>query len=148
IRDLAIDANHDIIVGSSAVSAVGFPAGWFANAFQKTIHGDRDGLVAKIQGDGSRVEWASFLGGSDFESNGISVRATATGILVATTTKSSDLPTPNGFDHALSGSSDMYLAKLSLDGASLVYATYVGGSGGEATETHHVSVARHGNAAL
>ncbi|HTL04363.1 MAG TPA: SBBP repeat-containing protein [Gemmatimonadales bacterium] len=146
IRDIAIDANHDIYVATSVVLTGSFPAAWFTNAFQKTVRGDRDALVAKITGDGSRVEWATLLGGTNYESNGISVRAAPSGIFVATTTTSADMPTPNGFAHSLRGSSDVYLAKLSLDGSQLLYGTYVGGSGAEQTETHHLAIDGQGNA--
>jgi hypothetical protein len=148
IRDLAIDSNHDIYVATSAVALAGFPGTWFANAYQKTIRGGRDALIAKIKGDGSRVEWATLLGGSGEETNGISIRVDATGVYTATTTGSADMPTPNGFGHTLRGTSDVFLAKLSLDGSTLLYGTYVGGSGNEATETHHIALDTQGNAYL
>jgi hypothetical protein len=148
IRDLAIDANHDIYVASTTPLVGNFPAPWFANAYQKTVRGGQDALIAKIKGDGSRVEWATLLGGSQDESIGISVRVNATGVYVATSTKSADLPTPNGFSHTLNGTGDVYVAKLSLDGSSLLYGTFVGGSGPEGTETHHLAVDNQGNAFL
>jgi hypothetical protein len=148
IRDLAVDANHDIYIGTSASFLGTFPAAWFANAYQKTIRGGRDALVAKIKGDGSRVEWATLLGGSSEENNGISIRVDAAGVYFATTTTSTDMPTPNGFSHTLNGSSDVYVAKLSRDGSTLLYGSYVGGSGGEGTETHHIAVDAQGNLVL
>lgn len=148
VRDLAIDANHDIYVGSAVTLTGNFPAAWFANAFQKTVSGSADALVAKIKGDGSAVEWATFVGGTGQETVGISIRADATGVYFLTTTKSADMPTPNGFGHTLQGVSDVYAAKLSPDGASLVYGTYVGGGAGEGTETHHLAIDGQGGAIL
>ncbi|HEV8149924.1 MAG TPA: SBBP repeat-containing protein, partial [Gemmatimonadales bacterium] len=106
IRDIAIDANHDIYVASAIHAVDTLPSAWFATAYQKTIHGEGDALIAKIKGDGSRVEWATILGGSKDESIGISIRVNASGVYVATSTTSPDMPTPNGFSHTLNGTGD------------------------------------------
>lgn len=144
IRDIAVDANHDIYLVTSD-SVGGFPSGWFANAYQKTIKGGRDFLVAKLKGDGSQVLWATYLGGSANEGNTNSIRVDASGVYVTGFTHSSDLPTPNGFDHTLGGPADVYLAKLSLDGSQLLWGTYIGGSGQEDSETHQMWVSPQGN---
>ena len=123
-----------------------FPSAWFTNSYQKSVRGGRDALVAKIKGDGSGVVWASFLGGSGDEGNTNSIQVDGTGVYVAMFTLSADAPTPNGFDHTLSGGSDVYLAKLSLDGSQLLYGTYIGGSGAEDTETHQLAIDGQGNA--
>jgi hypothetical protein len=146
IRDIAIDANHDIYVVSSMVAVDTFPSAWFANSYQSQVRGGRDALVAKIRGDGSGVAWATFLGGSGDEGNTNTVMVDGSGVYVAMFTLSPDAPTPNGFDHTLSGHSDIYLAKLTLDGSRLLYATYIGGSGGEDTETHQLALDAQGNA--
>jgi hypothetical protein len=146
MRDIAIDANHDIYVVSSMVAVDTFPSAWFANSYQSQVRGGRDALVAKIRGDGSGVAWATFLGGSGDEGNTNTVMVDGSGVYVAMFTLSPDAPTPNGFDHTLSGHSDIYLAKLTLDGSRLLYATYSGGSGGEDTETHQLALDAQGNA--
>lgn len=145
IRDIAVDANHDIYVISSD-STDNFPAGWFTNAYQQTRKGARDALIAKIKGDGSQVLWATYLGGSGQEGNTNSIRVDGNALYVSMFTLSADMPTPGGFDHALGGTSDVYVAKLSLDGSTLLYGTYVGGSGGETSETHQLWVDAQGYA--
>jgi hypothetical protein len=65
---------------------------------------------------------------------------------VAINTQSPDMPTPNGFDHSLGGSGDIYVARLSLDGSQLLYGTYVGGSGEEGAETHQLALDGQANA--
>jgi len=147
IRDIDVDANHDIYIISSD-STGNYPSSWFANAFQKTLAGGRDVLVAKIKADGSQVLWATYLGGSGVEGNTNSIRVTPTGVFVSTFTRSPDMPTPGGFDHALGGTSDVYVAKLSLDGSTLLYGTYVGGSGREDSETHQLWVDAQGYAVV
>ncbi|MEO8634270.1 MAG: SBBP repeat-containing protein [Gemmatimonadales bacterium] len=145
IRDVAVDANHDIYIISSD-STDHFPSTWFTNAYQKTRAGARDVLIAKIKGDGSQVLWATYLGGSGQEGNTNSIRVDANGVYVSMFTLSADMPTPGGFDHTLGGPSDAYVAKLSLDGSTLLYGTYVGGSGGETSETHQLWVDAQGYA--
>ncbi|HXE57627.1 MAG TPA: SBBP repeat-containing protein [Gemmatimonadales bacterium] len=146
IRDLALGPGGDIwIVTSDDLGD--FPSTWFANTAQPTIRGGRDALVARISADGSRVVWATYLGGSADEGNTNTIRVDRQGnAYVAMFTHSPDAPTPNGFDGSLSGPSDTYVAKLSADGSTLLYATYVGGSGGEDTETHQLAVDSSGNA--
>lgn len=147
IRDIAVDANHDIYLVTSD-STDGFPASWFATAYQKTRAGGRDAMIAKVKGDGSQVLWATYLGGSGSEGNTNSIRVTGSAVFVSLFTRSTDMPTPNGFDHTLGGNSDVYVAKLSLDGTTLLYGTYVGGSGTEDSETHQLWVDAQGNAVV
>ncbi len=148
VRDIAIDANHNIYVATATTAADPFPAAWFTNAYQKTVRGGTDALIVKLRSDGNAVEWATLLGGSGDEPNGNSVRVDGGGVYVAIATRSPDMPTSNGFDHSLSGTTDVYVAKLSLDGSQLIYGTYVGGSGGEGAETHHLAVDGQGNAVV
>ncbi len=145
IRDIAVDANHDIYVISSD-STDHFPTSWFTNAYQKTRAGGRDALIAKISADGSQVLWATYLGGSGTEGNTNSIRVDGTAVYVSMFTRSPDMPTPGGFDKTLNGLSDVYAAKLSLDGSTLIYGTYIGGSGREDSETHQLWVDDQGYA--
>lgn len=147
IRDIAVDASHDIYIISSD-SVGGFPSGWFAGAYQPAIAGGRDMLVAKIKGDGTQVLWASYLGGTGQEANTNSIRVDASGVYVSGLTRSDDIPTPNGFDRSLGGHSDIYLGKLSLDGSTLLWGTYIGGNGTEDTETHQLALDPSGNAVV
>jgi hypothetical protein len=80
--------------------------------------------------DAGRRRLSRFLGGS--------LRETARGVVVGDDgsvylvgqTRSGDFPTPNGYDTALHGTSDGYLARLLASGEQ-VYGTYLGGSGTE-----------------
>ncbi len=146
LRDIAVDANGDIYVGGG-VTNTGYPASWFTNAYQKTIHGQQDIIIAKIKGDGSKVLWATYLGGTGNEVESVSLRLDPQGnIVLLTNTNSTDVPLANAAKSTLSGPSDMYLAKLSPDGSQLLYATYLGGSGDEASETHGLWLDAQGNA--
>jgi hypothetical protein len=145
IRDLAVNSQGEIFVASSLESGT-LPASWFQNAYQSQRAGGVDALIAKISTDGSRVEWATYVGGSADEATQPSIRVDNAGNVFALyATESIDAPTPNGFDHTLSGIRDLYLIKLSGDGQRLLFGTYLGGSGPEGVETHELALDPQGN---
>jgi len=144
IRDVAVDSAGDIFIAAGSESG-DFPAKWFSNALQPRRAGGEDIVVAKIAGDGSRVLWATYLGGSGAETGAPSIRIGPGGTpYVLITTKSGDMPTPAGFDHTLDGDMDLYVARLTPDGSRLLYGTYLGGSGNEDIETHGLAVDNEG----
>ena len=150
-RDMTMDSQGDIYVTSGwdpASAQQAMPAQWFTNAFQKTPSGGKDFVIIKVKGDGSRVLWATYLGGSADDSGAGSVRVDADGYVYAlTSTKSDDIPIlPGGVGRPRTGKEDYYLAKLTPDGSGLVYGTCLGGSGGEFLGTHSLDVDSHGNA--
>jgi len=55
---------------------------------------------------------------------------------------STDLPLVNPSQPQFGGDVDIYLAKVSPDGKNLLFATYLGGSGAEGSETHNLAVNR------
>jgi hypothetical protein len=140
IRDIDVDAAGSIYV-LAGTRAGTFPSAWFTQGFQKQKKGGEDVVIAKIQADGSRVVWATYLGGSGDDIATGTLRVGSGGDVYAFfTTQSPDMPTPGGFDHTLAGNSDFYLAKISANGSQLVWATYLGGSGSEITETHAMEI--------
>jgi Beta-propeller repeat len=145
VRDLAVDQHGDIYI-ASAYSSGAFPAS-IASAFSNRPHGGRDGVVAKLKGDGSRVLWATYLGGSGEEGGGNSIRLDAAGNPYALiTTASSDAETtPGAYQRAYGGDEDLYVARLTPDRGTLVWATYLGGPQNESTETHELAVDAQGN---
>lgn len=77
--------------------------------------------------------YSTYLGGDDGLETVQQIVVDSSGsVYVTGTTVSNDFPATSGA-YQTSGSSDIYIAKFSTDGASLVYATYFGGS--DATET-------------
>ncbi|MDH4347882.1 MAG: SBBP repeat-containing protein [Gemmatimonadota bacterium] len=146
LRDIAVDDVGDVYVGGG-FTGTGFPSSWFTNSYQKTPSQLQDLVVAKIKGDGSQVIWATYLGGSGREHESVSVRVDGQhNVYVLSTTESPDMPLANAADGSLNGPSDLYLAKLSPNGSTLLYGTYVGGSGGDVTETHGLWLDAQGNA--
>lgn len=74
------------------------------------------------------IAWSTYVGGGSSDSvNGL-VRRPGQGIWVAGWAGSTDFPTTAGAYQA-TGQRDAFVAKLSDDGATLLFATYFGGSG-------------------
>ena len=89
--------------------------------------GGYDAFVVKIAPEGGAMIYGTYLAGHGFEyAWGIAVD-TAGAAYVTGSTSSSDFPTMNALQPALHGPSDAFVSKLSPDGASLVYSTYLGG---------------------
>jgi uncharacterized repeat protein (TIGR01451 family) len=130
-RGIAVDAAGNVYVTGIAGSS-SFPT---KNPIQPTLGGGPfDAFVTKLNGDGSALVYSTYLGGSGVESGrGIAVD-TAGEAFVTGETDSTNFPTTAGtFQPALAGGNgqDGFVAKLNAAGSSLVYATYLGGSGDE-----------------
>lgn len=83
------------------------------------------------------LEWATYLGGSQSDQMHAVAVAPDGDVIVAGETLSLDFPlTPGAFDSTFVGN-EISISRLSGDGASLVYSTYVGGSLGEAPSGVH-----------
>jgi hypothetical protein len=78
------------------------------------------------------LAWSTFLGGSlNDQGNGIDVDQDGF-VYVTGTTFSPDFPvTAGAFQTGLKGTSDAFVTKMTNDGSTLVYSTYIGGSGYE-----------------
>ncbi|HXH48546.1 MAG TPA: alpha/beta fold hydrolase [Terriglobia bacterium] len=90
-----------------------------------------DVFVTKLDAAGSLV-YSTYIGGSNSDI-GIRLTTDASGATYVTgLTSSVDFPTANALQSSLGGTQDAFVSKLSPDGSSLVYSTYLGGSGLEA----------------
>lgn len=131
-RGIAIDSTGSAYVTGDTTSVGVFPAN---NSYQLGSVFLQDAFVAKFSTDGSSLIYASFLGGNDGdEGYGITVDAVGSAYVTGTTL-SNDFATANVYQENFGGGTayggDAFVAKLSPDGSSLVYATYLGGSLGE-----------------
>ena len=102
-------------------------------AFQPSPGGDGDALVGCLNANGTAWTMVSYLGGSNVD-QAYALAIDASGNLyVAGATFSSDFPVTSAvFQPANAGSYDAFLAQLSPGGSTLVYATFLGGSGSDA----------------
>lgn len=100
-----------------------------SGVFQPASGGSQDAFVAKLASDGSGVEWASYLGG-DSPDIALGAAVGSDGSLYVTgRTTSDDFPTTDdAIRRELVGRSDIFVARISPDGARLEYSTLFGGS--------------------
>jgi hypothetical protein len=116
-----------VVVG--AADSPDFPA--TPGAYQDSLAGEFDAIVAKLSAAGDSLLWATYLGGELIE-QATDVILDATGNIVTTgETYSPDFPTTAGaFDTTASPPSDdrdCFVTKLSPTGDSLLWSTYLGG---------------------
>jgi Tol biopolymer transport system component len=103
-----------------------------ANALQANNGGSNDAFVARLSADGSKLIFSTYLGGSAADYvNAIAVNPTTGDALVLGATFSTDFPTVNALQPQSAGNADLFVAQLSADGSTLVFSTYLGGSGAE-----------------
>jgi hypothetical protein len=127
---VAVDSSGNGYVAGFTLSA-DFPV--TTGAFQTSLAAGsfgpaNDAFVAKVAADGSQLVYATYLGGNgDDRATGIAVDASGAAYVTGSTT-STNFPVVGGFQAALAGATDAFVSKLSADGSSLVYSTYLGGS--------------------
>jgi Ca2+-binding RTX toxin-like protein len=140
---IAVDnAGRVYLTGSAGAN---FP---MVNAYQTTCGSNGNAFVAKLDTNISGTQslvYSTYLGGSGTinvyggsvsdSGNGIAVDASGNAYVTGST-NSSDFPTsPNAFQRMYGGNGNAFVAKLNTTAsgaASLVYSTYLGGSGGDA----------------
>jgi hypothetical protein len=104
-----------------------FPA--TAGAYQSTFGGSEDAFVTKLSVDGASRIYSTYLGGSsDDEGQGIAVDRRGNAYVTGFTNSLNFPATMGCFQTTNGGGYDAFVTKLSVDGASRVYSTYLGGS--------------------
>jgi hypothetical protein len=101
-----------------------------ANAFQAENLGGSDTFVSQLSPDGTSLNYSTYLGGGgDDEGWGIAVSGDTA--IVGGTTRSANFPTHNALQPESGGGRDNFVTRFSAAGSSLIYSTYLGGSGHE-----------------
>lgn len=124
--NLAVDHLGDVYI-SGTTESLDFPT--TPGAFAETDPGGFvNAFVAKLNQGGTELVYATYLGGSGSELGTDHAVDDAGNVYLVGSTASADFPvTPDAFDTTYDGG-EAFLAKLSSDGADLVYATYLGGT--------------------
>jgi hypothetical protein len=127
-RAVAVDAAGNASVAGHTFSK-DFPV--TAGAFQTSRLGPQDAFVARLAADGSALLWSTYLGGKDGEAAAGLALAADGGVVVAGGTTSRKFPvTAGAFQTEYAGETDAFVTRLSPDGATLVWSSFLGGDNG------------------
>ncbi|MGB8646112.1 MAG: SBBP repeat-containing protein, partial [Anaerolineae bacterium] len=125
-QGITVDAKHNAyIVGTTG--STDFPK---LNPYQSNKAGDEDVFVTKLNADGTALVFSTFIGGTDFQQGLDIALDNQDHVYVTGETASKDFPvTPGAFQSSLQGflSANAFVSKLSADGTTLLYSTYLGG---------------------
>ena len=100
-------------------------------AYDTVLGGTQDSFVVKIDPTGSTLLYSTYYGGDAGSESGPDLVLDDSGrVYISGQTRSGDLPTVNAYDSTMAGVSDSYIARLSADGSTLEYSTFIGGSTG------------------
>ena len=139
---IALDSADDIYISGYSV----FDGLGTAGSAQPVFGGFRDAFAAKFTSDGSAVVYSTYIGGAGFEEGwGISVDSSGSAYVVGLT-ESADLFLADPVQSVYGGSRDAFVAKISKNGSSFVYSTFLGGDQIDAASA--VAVGTEGDAYL
>ena len=126
-RGIALDAAGDVYIAGLSYST-NFPI--VAGAFQSTLHGYDDAFISKLNPTGTALIYSTYLGSNSYD-QAYAIAVDASGnAYVAGSTYSSFFPTTRGaLQTAQRGGFDGFVSKLNATGSTLLYSTYLGGSG-------------------
>jgi len=132
-----VDAAHNVYVAGRA--GRGFPTtpgvlqpAFAGDSIPSGSYGSQDGFVAKLSADGSTLLWSTYFGesGSGFVRD-LDVDAQGRVHVAASTVSGSDMNarvTAGAIQATRRGNFDTFYARLSADGTSVEYGTYLGGN--------------------
>jgi len=129
VMALALDANGCATVTGWTTSG-GFPT--TATAYDRTLSSGHEVFVTRLNATASGYLFSTFLGGcAADEAYGIAVDGSGASYVTGYTT-SADFPTTSGAPQRTFGGAgyyDAFASKLSADGSTLAWSTFLGGSG-------------------
>jgi hypothetical protein len=127
---IAVDAAFNMYVAGTTTST-DFPLS--ATPYQGTNKGAADVFVTKFDITGSTIVFSTYLGGSGNDSTaGVAVDAATNVYVAGNTASNTDFPTvaTNAPQIGpMSANNHSFASELSADGATLIYSTYLGGTG-------------------
>ena len=132
------------VAGQTSSSQTSFPV--FGGP-DLTYNANGDAFVAKVSSSGTSLTYAGYIGGTGAESgSGIDVDAAGNAYVIGfTESTQASFPVLDGPDVTYNGGfSDAFVAKVNVAGTSLVYATYIGGSGNDRGDS--IALGDDGNA--
>jgi hypothetical protein len=140
---ITVDSTGSIYITGKTFST-DFPA--TPGALDTTLSGGRDAFVAKLNAAGNDLIYSTYLGGNSWDYGRCVTVDDAGYVYVGGFTHGSFPITPGAAQTTFGGSGDGFATKLSPDGGTLLYSTYLGGYSWEAIEG--IAVDNAGNAYL
>ncbi len=132
---IALDsADNAYIAGTTSSSEASFPVLIGPDLTFNGIAGSYDAFVAVVSASGETLIYAGYIGGSGEDKGwGIAVDKAGNAYITGETASTQDsFPVMLGPDLTFNGGEkDAFVAKVSVGGAGLVYAGYIGGVGGD-----------------
>ncbi len=127
IADIYVDPQGYIyIVGCT--DSPNFPT---ENPYDPSNNGSYDAILSKFWPGGDSLVFSTYLGSSSLDyATGVEVDPSGN-CYVAGRTDADDFPTINAFDPTFNGNYDTFVTKLSPEGNSLIYSTFIGGGSGD-----------------
>ncbi|MFM2375655.1 MAG: hypothetical protein RLZZ165_752 [Bacteroidota bacterium] len=123
------DASGNLYAGGIAFSR-GYPV--TNGSYQTTFAGEFDISITKFSSTGGLL-FSTYLGGSGQDQPHSMVTDLFGNLLIYGMTRSRNFPTSSfAYDRTLDGPSDIYVSKISPNGASLLASTLIGGTGSDA----------------
>ena len=129
VADVTIDAaDNAVIAGAASAGAITTPG-----SYQPLSSGGGDGYLAKVNPTGTSVVFGTFIGGGLQSDRIRSVVLDANqNMYVTGTTENTAFPTtPGVFDPTFNGGHDGFVTKFNPAGSSLVFSTFLGGTGSD-----------------
>jgi gliding motility-associated-like protein len=124
--EIDLDKTGNVVITTSTRSS-DFP---IINGFDKTLGGQQDAIVFKMNNNLSQLIWSTYLGGSDNDCANALVLDDSSNVYVTGGTRSSDFPATIGAKQTVygGGKADGYITKIKADGSANIYSTYWGTS--------------------
>jgi hypothetical protein len=119
---IAVDSTGSVYIAGSTDS-IDFPLGTLGALPTETDHV----FVAKLDPSGSNLVYADYIGGSSEDFGYALALDGAKDVYVTGSTESADFPVVNAYQSSMPGYYNGFVTKISPDGSSLLYSTYLGG---------------------
>ena len=124
---IAVDSSGDVYIAGDTTST-NFPVS--VSAFQKTYRGGQDAFVTKLNASGNSLAYSTYLGGGNTD-HGAAIAVDGSGNAYITgSTTSTNFPVASAFQGTIGGGQNAFITRLNAAGTSLLFSTYLGGSGG------------------
>jgi hypothetical protein len=139
--DMDIDAAGNIYVTGGTVSASDIAT---TGTHQNTLSGGQDAFLLKFSPTGQLL-WGTYYGGSLTDKGNV-VRTDGISVYLGGSTLSTSGIAFNGYQSAIAGGQDGFLAKFNASTGNLIWGTYYGGTGADFVNA--VAIATDGSVAI